>query len=116
MSEPASQEPTPVSEPSRSWGDLPPAEQGAIWNETVPGSAERMIRQIEAEYEHRRRMDRIDVWFRAAGVATAAAGIAGFMWIAKYFVDHGAAAAAAGLLGSGVIAALAARLAAQRQK
>lgn len=50
-------------------------------------------------------MDRVDVWFRAAGTATAAGGIAGFVWIAKYIVDHSASTAGAGLLGSGVIAA-----------
>ncbi|MCW2904532.1 MAG: hypothetical protein JWO67_6797 [Streptosporangiaceae bacterium] len=64
-----------------------------------------MVRQVEADYEHQRRMDRIDIWFRVAGTATAAGGIAGFVWIAKYIVDHGAPAAGAGLLGGGVIAA-----------
>jgi hypothetical protein len=105
MSEPPTPESTPLSDPLRGWAELPSAEQSDAWERTVPGSAERMVRQVEADYEHRRRMDRIDVWFRAAGTATAAGGIAGFVWLAKYIVDHGAPTAGAGLLGSGVIAA-----------
>lgn len=61
-------------------------------------------------------MDLINVVFRAAGTITGAAGLAGYLWIAKYFVDHDAAVPAAGMLGGGVAALTAAFFRTQGRK
>ncbi|MEU5537236.1 hypothetical protein [Streptomyces sp. NPDC020362] len=67
--------------------------------------ADQYQRRLDAE--HRRRLDMINVRFRIAGVVVGASGFAGCLWIAKEFVDRGATAQAAGLLG-GLAAALSA--------
>ena len=102
---PAPQPPAPgTSGEVKGWRDLPLAEQIASWERVVPGSAERMLRQVEADYEHRRWLDRVEIRFRVAGAVLAAFGVTGLLWTAKYLVDHGEPAAGAGLLGSGVVA------------
>ncbi|MER7585027.1 hypothetical protein [Kitasatospora sp. NPDC097691] len=73
-------------------------------------------RQWCLDQVHRRRMDLISLGFRAAGTVTGAAGLAGYLWIAKYFVDHDAAVPAAGMLGGGVAALTAAFFRAQNRK
>jgi hypothetical protein len=77
-------------------------QQVAAWEKAVPGSAERMLRQVEADYEHRRRMDVIEVRFRVLGVLFAASGITGVFWLAKYLIDHGAAEFGAGVFGASI--------------
>ncbi|RKN43804.1 DUF2335 domain-containing protein [Streptomyces hoynatensis] len=107
MSEPMPFPEPPAPEPPAQpggWQDLPVAEQIASWERAVPGSAERMLRQIEAEYEHRRWLDRVEIRFRIAGAVLAAFGVTGLLWTAKYLVDQGEPVAGAGLLGSGVVA------------
>jgi hypothetical protein len=37
-------------------------------------------------------------------VIVGSGGLVGYVWIAKYFIDHGAAGPGAGLLGGGVAA------------
>lgn len=55
MSDQAPQPESEVSGDARSsWHDLPVEQQIASWEAAVPGSAERMLRQVEADYEHRR--------------------------------------------------------------
>ena len=87
-----------------SWHDLPVNEQVASWERAVPGSAERMLRQIEADYEHRRWLDRVEVRFRIVGAVVAATGIVGVFWLTKYLVDHHAQAYAAGVFGASIAA------------
>ncbi|MGW7076349.1 hypothetical protein ACWGH2_09780 [Streptomyces sp. NPDC054871] len=126
--------PEPAAPPATSeYRELPSGEQMRIWNELVADSAERMLSLVEQEFqmknklvdqrvqdaEHNRRLDLVNVWFRAAGLVTGvvlgAGGIVGYLWIAKYCVDHGSAGAGAGLLGGGVAALAALITAAQRR-
>lgn len=117
--EPAEDAGTPgPSQPLRSYRDLPSAEQAEAWNRIVSDAGERMLRLVELDFErqratyeqwcldreHERRMERVGLWFRAAGAVVGAGGVVGYLLIAKYFVDHGAAVPAAGLLGGGVTA------------
>lgn len=98
-------DPSPLPEQTdivSSWRDLPVKEQIAAWERAVPGSAERILRQVEADYEHRREMDRIEVRFRVFGAVLASTCCIGILWAMKYLVDHHAAVAGAGLLGTGI--------------
>ncbi|MCF3960093.1 hypothetical protein [Streptomyces fuscigenes] len=101
---------TPVPEPEApgrsrsSWHDLPIEEQIASWEAAVPGSAERMLRQIEADYEHRRWLDRVEIRFRVFGATLAGTGITGVFWLTKYLIDQGDPAYAAGVFGASVAA------------
>ncbi|MGW7073055.1 hypothetical protein ACWGII_41195 [Streptomyces sp. NPDC054855] len=88
--------------PSGTWQDLPLQEQIEAWNAAVPNSAERMFRQVEADYEHRRHMDRIDVRFRVFGAVFASTLAVAIVGTAYYVIAEGSAAAGAGLLGTGV--------------
>lgn len=90
--------------PAQGWQEMPLPDQVAEWERLLPGSAERILQQVERNYEHERAMDRIDVRFRVAGMSVAGAGLAGILWVAKYVVDHGQALAGASLLGSGIVA------------
>ncbi|MGW5862109.1 hypothetical protein ACWFRJ_08045 [Streptomyces sp. NPDC055239] len=126
--------PEPAAQPAPAeYRELPSGEQMRIWNDLVSDSAERMLSLVEQEFqmknrlvdqrirdaEHNRRLDLVNVWFRAAGLVTGvvlgAGGIVGYLWIAKYCVDHGAAGAGAGLLGGGVAALAAVITAVQRR-
>lgn len=126
--------PEPATAPAPAeYRELPSGEQMKIWNELVADSAERMLTLVEQEFqmknklvdqrvldaEHNRRLDLVNVWFRAAGQVTGvvlgAGGIVGYLWIAKYCVDHGSAGAGAGLLGGGVAALAAVITAVQRR-
>ncbi|MFF1696002.1 hypothetical protein ACFVXC_20615 [Streptomyces sp. NPDC058257] len=126
--------PEPAAQPAPGeYRELPSGEQMRIWNDLVSDSAERMLSLVEQEFqmknklvdqrirdaEHNRRLDLVNVWFRAAGLVTGmvlgAGGIVGYLWIAKYCVDHGAAGAGAGLLGGGVAALAAVITAVQRR-
>ncbi|MET7478560.1 hypothetical protein ABZT17_29930 [Streptomyces sp. NPDC005648] len=101
-------EPTPEQEasggPRSSWQDLPLDAQIAAWETRLPGSAERMLRQIEADYEHRRWLDKVEIRFRIFGAVVAGTGITGLFWLAKYLVDHHAPGVAAGIFGAGIAA------------
>ncbi|MDO0934277.1 hypothetical protein QQY66_22255 [Streptomyces sp. DG2A-72] len=96
--------PGPAGESRSSWQDLPLDQQAASWEAAVPGSAERMLRQIEADYEHRRWMDRVEVRFRIFGAVLAGTGITGVFWLTKYLVDHDAPGFAAGVFGASIAA------------
>ncbi|MGW9612630.1 DUF2335 domain-containing protein [Streptomyces diastaticus] len=98
-SPPERQDPT---DPSSTWQDLPLQEQIEAWNAVVPNSAERMFRQVEADYEHRRHMDRVDVRFRVFGAAFTSTCAVAIVGTAYYVIAQGAAAAGAGLLGTGI--------------
>lgn len=96
---------------TRPYEELLAGEQAELWERVVPGAGERILRLVEQDFEqqclnhiHQRRMDMANLVFRAAGVVIGSGGLAGFLWVAKYFVDHGAAVPAAGMLGGGIAA------------
>ncbi|MFE1801988.1 hypothetical protein ACFW9L_38295 [Streptomyces sp. NPDC059517] len=105
-------EPTPAPaaaaeaspETRSSWRDLPLEQQIDSWETAVPGSAARMLRQVEADYEHRRWLDRVEVRFRMFGALLGGTGIIGVFWLTKHLVDHDAPAFAAGVFGASVAA------------
>jgi hypothetical protein len=63
-----------------------------------------MLRQVEADYEHRRWLDRVEVRFRMFGAVLGGTGITGVFWLTKHLVDHDAPAFAAGVFGASVAA------------
>ncbi|MER5794454.1 DUF2335 domain-containing protein [Streptomyces sp. NPDC001980] len=87
------------------WRQLPVVEQAERWEQIIPGSAERMLAQVEREFDHRRRVEVLSLVFYAVSVTVGAFIGVGCLWLAKYFLDHGQAAAGAGLLGSGSVVA-----------
>ncbi|MBL1109708.1 hypothetical protein JK361_34885 [Streptomyces sp. 5-8] len=114
-------QPGQVSTP---YSALPAASQAEVWERVVPGAGERILRLVEQDFErqaekhrqwcldraHERRLDLVNLALRATGMIVGSGGVAGYLWVAKYFVDHGAAAPAAGMLGGGVAALAAAFL------
>lgn len=80
-------------------------EQAERWEQIIPGSAARMLAQVEREFDHRRRLDLLHLIFHGLSVTFGALIGVACLWLAKYFLDHGQAAAGAGLLGSGSVAA-----------
>ncbi|MFI6642201.1 hypothetical protein [Streptomyces sp. NPDC050504] len=94
---------------------LPSGTDMTEWEQVVPGASERVLRIVEedsaalreiqrSESRHRMRMDIINFRFQLAGACFAATSFAGVLWIAKYFIDHGAVAPATGVLGAAVAA------------
>lgn len=110
------------AQPLPAYSAVPAADQAEIWERVVEGAGERMLRLVEQDFEHQaekhrqwcldraheRRMDLANLALRATGVIVGSGGVAGYLWVAKYFVDHGAALPAAGMLGGGVAALAAA--------
>ncbi|MGW9211288.1 hypothetical protein ACWGR4_30445 [Embleya sp. NPDC055664] len=111
----------------RVYRDLPAAEQAEVWERVVPGAGDRVLRLVERDFErqaeehrqwcldqiHRRRMDLAQLVMRAV---VGSGGLAGYLWLAKYFVDHDAAVPAAAMLGGGVAALAALVLRARPEK
>ncbi|MEU9575118.1 hypothetical protein AB0D62_35755 [Streptomyces massasporeus] len=63
-----------------------------------------MLRQVEADYEHRRWLDRVEVRFRIFGAVLATTGLTAVFWLTKYLIDHGGAAYAAAASGVSIAA------------
>ncbi|MER7811960.1 hypothetical protein [Streptomyces sp900116325] len=103
------------TQPNRPYQELLAGEQVERWDRTVPGAGERILRMVEQDFEqqslnqvHQRRMDLANLILRASGALVGSGAVVGYFWVAKYFVDHGAAVPAAGMLGGGVAAIAAA--------
>ncbi|MEV7389513.1 hypothetical protein [Streptomyces sp. NPDC091215] len=113
----------------RPYQELTAPEKIERWEHLVPGTGERILKLIEHDFEqqerehqqwcrnqvHQRRMDMANLLLRAVGIIVGSGCLAGYLWIAKHFVDHGAAVPAAGML-SGGVAAIAAVLHANNRK
>lgn len=82
------------------WAELPPAEKARIWEKVAPGSAERILEQTDRHMRHVRRM----AWARLALSAFTATGALAtvilFVWLAKYYMDHGAPTQGAAIIGA----------------
>ncbi|RDL04413.1 hypothetical protein DER30_6037 [Streptomyces sp. HB202] len=69
---------------------------------------EQDFEQQKLNHIHQRRMDLTNLVLRATGTVVGSGALVGYLWVAKYFVDHGAAVPAAAMLGGGVAAIAAA--------
>ncbi|MGX1851152.1 hypothetical protein [Streptomyces sp. NPDC055299] len=103
------------TQPNHPYQELLAGEQAERWERVVPGAGERILRLVERDFEqqglnqiHQRRMDLANLVLRATGAVVGSGAVAGYLWVAKYFVDHGAAVPAAGMLAGGVAAIAAA--------
>jgi hypothetical protein len=82
------------------WAELPPAEKARIWEKVAPGSAANILEQTGRQVRHVRRMAWARLWlsfFTAAGALTT---VVLFVWLAKYYVDHGAPTQGAAIIGA----------------
>ncbi|GAA1234211.1 hypothetical protein GCM10009665_25590 [Kitasatospora nipponensis] len=96
--------PSPAPNPDiGAWDRLPAVEQAERWEQVVPGSAARMVRQIEADLAHQRRLATLQMVLQAIGSLIGAGAVVAYVWIAKSYLDHGEATAGAGILGSGAV-------------
>ncbi|MEU8789772.1 hypothetical protein [Streptomyces sp. NPDC048643] len=101
---------------------LPLGEDMEVWKRVVDGAPERVLRIVEQESaaqieiqraeslrrfqldQHQMRMDIINFRFRVGGAIFGASAFVGVLLLAKYFIDHGAVAPAAGVLSAAVAA------------
>jgi hypothetical protein len=88
-----------------SWAKLPVVEQAERWEQLVPGTAERMIREVELGFAHERKMAWTQMVLQTLGAVLGSGTVLGYIWLAKYYLDHGEATAGAGILGTGAVAA-----------
>ncbi|WP_067793903.1 hypothetical protein [Actinomadura formosensis] len=115
---PAALTPSAVPATEWRWAELPPADVVEAWERLAPGTFARIMASIEQQ-EHDRRLqnrherilDWIDVVFRAVGLLCAISAVVAFVFLARYFVDHGAATQAVGVLGgaAGIVGVFVAR-------
>jgi cyanate permease len=82
------------------WAALPPPEKARYWNKAVPGSAARIVEQTEQQVKHVRRMAWARLGLRVFTVASALAAVILFVWLAKYYADHGAPTQGAAIIGA----------------
>ncbi|MEV0324781.1 hypothetical protein ACIBKX_36785 [Streptomyces sp. NPDC050658] len=116
---PTPSEPERPGQPPSEERQLPLAAEAEHWNRMLPDSAKRMMDLVEQDFElkrrrveqqildsvHQRRLDIVHTCFHGLGVAVGTGMLVGFVWLAKYAIDHGAANA--GMLGGGIAAAAA---------
>jgi hypothetical protein len=84
-------DPAEVAAIEAAWrAELPPAEKARIWEKAAPGSAAKILEQTDRQVRHMRRMARAKLWLSTFTAAGALVTVVLFVWLAKYYVDHGA--------------------------
>lgn len=90
--------------PQSWWAQLPPAEKAKAWEKVCPGSASVIIDEVVKRARHERRLAVAQIALQCIRLLFAGASVVLFAWLAKYFVDHGAATQGAGILVAGLVA------------
>jgi cyanate permease len=85
------------------WAELSPVEKARYWEKVAPGTAAKILDQTNQQVRHLRRLAWARLTLSAFTVVSALATVVLFVWLAKYYVDHGA-----GTQGAAIIGALAA--------
>jgi cyanate permease len=82
------------------WAELPPVEKARIWEKVAPGSAAKILEQTDRQVQHVRRMAWARLCLSVFTAASALATVVLFVWLAKYYVDHGAPTQGAAIIGA----------------
>jgi len=72
------------------WIQIPPTEKAKYWEKIAPGSADRILEQTYRQVRHMRRLAWAKISLSFLGILCAFASVALFVWLAKYYADHGA--------------------------
>jgi hypothetical protein len=82
------------------WAELPPVEKAKLWEKVAPGSSTKILDQTYRQVRHVRRLAWARLALSAFTVASALTTVILFVWLAKYYVDHGAATQGAAIIGA----------------
>jgi hypothetical protein len=82
------------------WVELPPVEKARFWEKVAPGSAVKILAQTDRQVKHLRILAWAKFTLSAFSVVSALATVVLFVWLAKYYVDHGAATQGAAIIGA----------------
>jgi uncharacterized membrane protein len=82
---------------------LPTPAGAKQWEELEPGTFDRLMTEIEREEKHRRRMEWADLCQRIFGQVCALGTVVTLAFLARYFVDHGAATQGAAIIVTGAV-------------
>jgi uncharacterized membrane protein len=82
---------------------VPTPTQAKQWEELAPGTFNRFMVEIEQEEKHRRCMESADFCSRIFGQVCAFGTVVVFAFLARYFVDHGAATQGASIIITGAV-------------
>jgi hypothetical protein len=86
------------------WVKLPTAEKARAWESQYPGAAQLMLNEALKNVRHERRLGWAQVFIQLLTVLFAGGSVVLFVWLAKYFVDHGAPTQGAAIVGTGLAA------------
>jgi uncharacterized membrane protein len=82
---------------------LPTPTAAKQWEELGPGTFNRIMTEIEQEEKHRRRMEWADLCQRIFGQVCALGTVIILAFLARYFVDRGAATQGASIIITGAV-------------
>lgn len=86
---------------------LPTPAAARQWEELGPGTFDRIMTEIEQEENHRRRMEWAELGQRIFGQVCAFGTVVALAFLARYFVDHGAATQGAAIIVTGAVSIVA---------
>jgi uncharacterized membrane protein len=86
---------------------LPTPTQAKQWEELLPGTFARLMAEIEREEKHRRRVESAELCSRIFGQVCAFGALIVLVFLAGYFVDHGAATQGAAIIVTGAVSIVA---------
>lgn len=91
------------AQPER-WEGFPPADMAKAWEKAYPGSAEKMFVEAIRSVRDQRRLAWAQVCVEGLSTLFAGGTVVLFVWLARYFVDHGAPVEGAVVVGAGLAA------------
>jgi uncharacterized membrane protein len=95
-------EDSPVAHDETAWAALPTTTQARQWEEVAPGAFNRIMMEIERGQRHKRYLEWAEFASRVFGQLCGLVTVVVLAVLAKYFVDHDAATAGAGIVTAGV--------------
>jgi len=95
---------------SSPWGAIPAAKMAQAWEKVVPNSAERILDEALKNVARERRLAWAQVALQGLTLLLVGGSVASFVWLAKYYVDHGAPTQGATIVCTGLVALVGALL------
>ncbi|WP_372433914.1 DUF2335 domain-containing protein [Micromonospora coerulea] len=86
---------------------LPKPADAQEWEAVQPGTFDRIMCECERDERHRRHMDLLELGSRVFGQVCGLGTVVILAWLAKYFVDQGAATQGAAIIGTGAVSIVA---------
>jgi len=89
------------------WAALPTATQAKQWEQVAPGTFTRIMTEVERAERHQRHLEWAELASRFFGQVCGLITVIVLAVLARYFVDHGAATAGAGIVTAGAVSIVA---------